>query len=71
LLNQNDNEEELNNEEFYQMNVSMKFYHEEYIQKNLNINYLMNLLVKKTYKIDDDMQMNDHQVINPIDIDME
>ncbi len=53
------------------MKILLKLYHEEYIQINLNINYLMNLLVMKAYKINDDMQMNDHQVINPIHIDME
>jgi hypothetical protein len=70
-LNQNDDEEELDNELSDQMNISKRFDHEEYIQKNLNINYLMNWLVKKTYRINDDRQINDHQVINPIDFDKE
>ncbi len=53
------------------MKILRKFYHEEYNQRDLNIMYLRNSSVKKAYKINDDMRINDHQVTNPIDIHKE
>ena len=71
MLNQNDDEEEEYNEEFHPMKILYIFDHEEYNRENSKINYSMNWLVMKAYRRDDDRQMNDHQVKDPIGIDKE